>query len=125
MRKAITREKFWDILQEAKSQNDHQMKKHDEMMMGPRGTSLVPLPPQSNKNNSTDDDDQNPTSSGITKLPPAAAAAAAHTRTKQPGGMKGQEQPLQAKDDQNVSRSRKAVNLLATGPHSKFLEDFD
>lgn len=119
MRKSITREKFWDILQEAKSQNEDQKK--DEMG---RGTSLPPKvsvhAPQSNST----DDQKNPTS-GITNLPAAKGKQSKSkndrtvmARTKLPG--KGQPQ---AKDDQNVS-SRKA-NLLATGPHSKFLEDLD
>lgn len=111
MRKSITREAFWDILQESKSQNGQK----DEMAW----TSLPPKLPQSNSTN-----DQNPTSS-ISKLPAAKGKQSkskndqtAMARSKLPG--KGQPK---AKDDQNVP-SRKA-NLLATGQHSKFLEDLD
>ncbi len=113
MRKSITREAFWDILQESKSQNDQKM---DEM-------ARASLPPKVRQPNSTTDD-QNPTS-GISKLPTAKGKQSksknvqtAMARTKLPG--KGQ---LKAKDDQSVP-SRKA-NLLATGQHSKFLEDLD
>lgn len=113
MRKSITREAFWDILQESKSQND---RKKDEM-------ARASLPPKVPRPNSTTDD-QNPTS-GISKLPAAKGKQSksknvqtAMARTKLPG--KGQPK---AKDDQSVP-SRKA-NLLATGQHSKFLEDLD
>lgn len=117
MRKSVSREAFWDILQEAKSQSDQ---KNDEMGR----TSLPPKLPQST--NSTDDQ-RNPTS-GITKLPATKGEQSkskndrttAMARTKLPG--KGQPQ---AKDDQNVSSGNNKANVRATGPHSKFLEDLD
>lgn len=111
VRRSITRESFWDILQESKSHNNQ----GNEM-------ARTKLPPKVSQSNSADSQNLTP---GTTKLPAAKGKQSKSkddqivmARTKLPG--KGQPK---AKDDQNVP-SRKS-NLPATGQHSKFLEDLD
>lgn len=111
VRKSISREAFWDILQESESKNDDQ----NEMAR----TELLPKVHQSNPT-----DNQIPMSD-TTNLPPAKGKRSkskknrtAMAHKKRPG--KGQPK---AKDDQNVP-SRKP-NLPATEQYSRFSEDLD
>lgn len=113
VRKSITREAFWEILQESKSKNDQE----NEMMAR---TKLPPKVPQQSNSN----DDQN-LMSGTTKLPAANGKRSKSkddqsvmARTKRPG----KRQP-KAKDDQNVQSG--TPNLPAKRQHSKFSEDLD
>lgn len=116
VRKSITREAFWDVLQESKSKNNRENEMARTELPAPN------VPPKVPQSNSTDNQNL---MSGTTKLPATKRKQSkskddqtvmAHTRP--PG--KGQPK---VKDDQNVP-SRKP-NLPAKRQHSKFSEDLD